>query len=435
MGFTTLPTDIHLTIADFLPLTSIHNLTLVSRILNKVYTPCVYTTAVQETIVELKQHFSDERYWEGHFDSKWTRNLSRIGSYEQVHRFLQIFSVVASKTNFDSPPPDVLFISEPAPNIPLAILRTALSADSLRDHAFIDSLSAHLRAAGMNVPGWTPIYSILGNPTLIASGHADILVKNGMDINFLYDGYSRPIQTAIIELQLEVVKWLVSVGADVNAVDGYEGLPDWTPVNTALSSSWGEDNTKTRMAILKFLVEECGADVNGAPGKVRAFEQLGTKVQVWMRGAQGRPEAMKKGCRELKVLLPLLVRWGANPDVFEARTPGGGPLHWVVDERHRFEPGVREDLIKGLITLKAPLELKDENGETPLLKAMNCSKDKAMNGVIKILVKNGADIYSKDRRGETALAMAKRRGRRDLVDLMTLQEWESEGSESDYISE
>src|SRR5690606_25850073 len=113
---------------------------------------------------------------------------------------------VASKTDFGTPPPDVPFTSEPALRIPLTILRTALSAENLRDHAFIDSLSAHLRAAGMNVPGWTPIQSIIENPALIVSGHADILVKNGMDINILFDGYSRPLQSAIMESQLEVVK-------------------------------------------------------------------------------------------------------------------------------------------------------------------------------------------------------------------------------------
>ncbi|RPA81435.1 ankyrin [Ascobolus immersus RN42] len=426
--FTSLPTDLHLTIADFLPLPSISSLARTSKALNTTYTPSLLTTAAADTIALTKLHFSCDLHWASDYHSTWTRNLSRSGTTPQVLTFLTHFSHLASRTSFGTPPPDVPFTSDPLLRIPLAILRTALSRSSRRSPAFINALSAHI-ATNMNIPGWSPVQSILENPTLITSGHADILVNNGLDLNILYDGFSRPLQAAIMDAQVGTVKWLVHSGADVNAIDGFDGL-EWTPVNAAVGS-WREENGKTMVEILRFLVEEAGADINGLPGAISPFAQLGTHVQQWLRVSASRPDATKKGCRILKTLLPLFVRWKANPSVFAPGSVGGGPLHWLVDERQHWDPTTRLALMKGLIKLGAPVNLQDEKGATPLLKAMNCTKDKLMDGAIRVLIKKGADVFAKDRSGETVLHMAKRRGRRDLVELMRPGEWEEEGSESE----
>lgn len=333
--------------------------------------------------------------------------------------FLDIFEVKAPKILFDVGPGKKPFTSDPVIRIPLAILRTALDPDFLRTEV-IQYLSKRL-GKRMNQPGWTPVQSLLEHPSFIPAKIGDLLIKNGMDINILYDGFTRPVQTAILNNQVETVKWFVRNGANVHKADRFE----WTPVNTVVGSMWSradrDDVLQDKAHLLKFLVWDAGADVNGKPGRLNVFKQLHDQVTFWMRGMNSSsrlPDPTRKETRVLNYALPALIKLKANPNVFESPVFAGGPLHWVVDWRHKFDDVSREGLIKSLLQLGADIELRDENGETPLLKALNSRKPQLLDPAIKTLIRSGASIHMFDRRGETALEIARRRRRRDIVEVM-----------------
>lgn len=271
----------------------------------------------------------------------------------------------------------------------------------------------------MNEPGWSPINSILKTPSLITAGIADYLVEYGLDVNVFHDGFTTPLQAAIMENSVDLVKWLVRKGANVHVVDCF----DWTPVNTVIGSLWQhvgrEDVMEKKGEILSFLVEEAGANINGLPGRLQPFQQLNEQVRFWRRGFNNaRTEVQKKGCRAVKYCLPLLLAYKANPDCFEPWTPEGGPLHWVADERIRFDRENRELFVRALVKLGAKVDLKDECGETALLKALNSPKPNVMDPVVKQLIRCKANIHQTDRHGESALAIVKRRKRQDILDVI-----------------
>jgi ankyrin repeat protein len=75
------------------------------------------------------------------------------------------------------------------------------------------------------------------------------------------------------------------------------------------------------------------------------------------------------------------------------------------------------DMAKLLLEAGADVNARDEQGNTPLQRAV----DEGWRGgleVAELLVSKGADVSAKNRRGETPLSMAKAKGRKELVEFL-----------------
>ena len=63
------------------------------------------------------------------------------------------------------------------------------------------------------------------------------------------------------------------------------------------------------------------------------------------------------------------------------------------------------------------MNVKDENGMTPLHYAIN----KKMEKVVKLLIAHGADVSAKNNKGETQIMLAQKAGLKGIVELLRKQ--------------
>jgi ankyrin repeat protein len=209
-----------------------------------------------------------------------------------------------------------------------------------------------------------------------------------------YNGYNNlSLLHLAIEYRQDVdfVKYLVSLGANVNAKNDN----DWTPLYLTnsieilkyLVSQGAEVHVKdndgktllhnavehnANIDVLKYIISQ-GADVN-------ARDNTSKTPLHW---ATGHFTSLKK--------LQFLVSMGA--DVNAKDDSGNTPLH---------KCDINPDKVKYLISRGADINARDNDGKTPLHKAAEYNSNK---DVLKCLISHGADIHAKDN-GKTPLDYA-----------------------------
>ena len=229
------------------------------------------------------------------------------------------------------------------------------------------------------------------------------LIENGADPNIRHKYNKRSaIDNAVINDDIELVKYLRKHGARVNAVNGTSG--------TALSAFWNRNR-----AMLEYLVDE-GAKIDGPSliDRVRNSEDLvnldylegsGTLLNLnssaenkW--GNSALPDAASDNNL---FLVKYLIKEGA--DVNSKRDYQGRTGLMLTAEKGDF------DIVKYLVDNKADVNLKDDYLDTALILA-------AKNGrfdIVRFLVEHGADLNSKGNKGRTPLIVAAGNNRLDVV--------------------
>jgi hypothetical protein len=121
-------------------------------------------------------------------------------------------------------------------------------------------------------------------------------------------------------------------------------------------------------------------------------------------------QAIKDGNLEA---VRLFLRLGASPNVKDSI--GGAALISAVTMCTREPAGDRLAILQAMLAAKATVDVKDDNGSSPLLWSVTgqCPTDFA-----RALVAAGADVNVKARGGGTPLMLAKVFQRADLVDLL-----------------
>jgi ankyrin repeat protein len=215
------------------------------------------------------------------------------------------------------------------------------------------------------------------------------LLKYGIDVNKLYK-LTRgrdyiPLHFATKSKQEEVVKLLISYGADVNAQDE-TGKP---PIFYAVQN----DDLK----IIEVLLEH-GANINARDEHGRtalhftAMVELGERFEVRLHRDPDVTVEIAK----------LLLSRGANVN---AQTEHG------ITTLHAASGKGYVKVVEALMQHNADVDSKSESGVTALHFA-------TCNGhieIVKVLLKFGASIDSKDKYGRTALHFAAKEGRHHIV--------------------
>jgi len=222
------------------------------------------------------------------------------------------------------------------------------------------------------------------------------------------DTYFTPLNLASYEGKLDIVKYLLEKGADINTKDR-EGS---TPLQNAAARGWldiakllvekgsnvnyRDDNDVTslhfacmsgNLDLVKYLVEK-GADIN-------AVSKIGRKPAV---------EGVFSGNIEI---IRYMESKGADMKNLEAGT-GNTALH-IATGRGNI------DIIKYFISKGYDVNKKNDASQTPFTWAIG----RGNTEVLKLFFENGADVNFKDRiSGKTTLHFATVKGNKELTDFL-----------------
>lgn len=250
--------------------------------------------------------------------------------------------------------------------------------------------------------GRTPLY--------IASrfGHVEIvrmLLSRGANVNAIGGICWYSLEVASFGGHLEIVRLLLGHGADINARGGWHG----NALNAACRNG--------QMATAELLLEKGASISRATDGElVHCGSEHNRINMVQMFAAKrvdhegkcnrcGTTPLMDAAGLEYPGLVTLLLRLGS--DVESQDNLGNTALHYAT-----LSGCPREARL--LIEANANVNFKNKEGQTPLMKAAALGK----TPIIKLLVERGASIQDQDRFKRTALHHAAEIGRPGAVQLL-----------------
>jgi len=187
-----------------------------------------------------------------------------------------------------------------------------------------------------------------------------------LDVNATDSHGGTLLREAAYSNNLDVVKYLVEKGADVNAKDRFEHTPLYLTSNPD---------------VVKYLVEK-GADVYAKDDDGMTPLHAVTLGYVTIKEEDDRLKIVKN-----------LIEKGA--DVNAKDNDGTTPLKFAISNIRNG----RLDIMKYLIEKGADVNAKNNRGNTPLHAVSNLD-------VMKYLVEKGADVNAKNEKGKTPLHRA-----------------------------
>ncbi len=242
-----------------------------------------------------------------------------------------------------------------------------------------------------------------------------ILISNYIDVRARNAGGKPPIQFVLhisnLSVRMNVVGDLIKHGARINERDnrgftvltrsvemrdqgGVEMLLDW----------WGLLISSDSIELAKAKANEFGyTDIFEVLEKHKVVA-LG---EGWDKktGLNGLMLAVMRGD---KSKVNSLISRGVNVNDRSRDAYGYGPLHFAVLHQ-------KLAMIRLLLENKARVDLRDNFGSTPLHMVAFVSSDVLSKSIIEVLIKNGADLSTKNKNGETLVDILVRMKRKELL--------------------
>jgi len=234
-----------------------------------------------------------------------------------------------------------------------------------------------------------------------------VFEHNPEAINTQDDEGMTPLACAIVQEQMDVVRFLLDKGADPNIPDKNGD----TPLGLAASRN------KTNGTPLCILLLAKGAEVNPTNNTKYRIPPLSWAVSsgntelvkiLLTRGADPKARdgnilrsAASGGDTEI---VEMLITHGADP---KALSDGMTPLHDASE-------GGRDEVVKLLLAKGAEVNAKRFDGATPLMSAA----DRGHKTCVEILLAKGASINAIDDKGNTPLHWAVARENKEMVEIL-----------------
>ena len=346
---------------------------------------------------------------------------------------------------------DILDLLLSKGNYANSIYVAAYRGDVNRVKSFIEGgVSVNTKDEG----GWTPLHwaGLADSPEV-----AEYLIAKGADVNARAGNSFTPLRNA---LSLPVIKLLISKGADINATDTDLGLTklhkvcesgdidivellidNGADVNAKPTKGGMYGRTPLHFAaifghpdIAKLLISK-GADINAVcpwrsdhrqtalhlaarTGHTEVVEYLLTTegFDVNVQDSKGQT-ALDLAKKQMHIeVVELLKKNGAKEST--QATQNQGSINETQKNLSSFEMAIlSNDLekVKELIAQGADVNTRDSRGNTPLLQAIMMGR----LSFVEALISAGADIKAKNRRGMTPLDLAKRRSNTKIVEILT----------------
>ncbi len=209
-----------------------------------------------------------------------------------------------------------------------------------------------------------------------------MLIDAGADLNVKDKVDGAPLHFATYYGKVEIARMLIDAGADVDAQDN----GDWTPLHIAAYDG--------RVKIVRMLLD------------------AGARKDI--RDEEGRLPYDLTNNQELKKLLkPNLSESFDSHDPYELMIiPPNKKAEMIIEEIKKWKPNL--NLVSDLIVLGANLEWQDEDGVTPLHKAIRWDKVE----IARMLIEAQADVNVQDKFNRTPLREATWNGQVEIVKML-----------------
>lgn len=196
------------------------------------------------------------------------------------------------------------------------------------------------------------------------------LVEAGADVN---EGYFTPLVLAVENNNMEITKYLIDHGADINP------QRDWGPLQAAVY------NNESNIEMVRFLLDK-GSDIN-------------------ISGRRNYPPLRLAIVSDLRDIVELLIQRGADLNI---KNPSGStPLHAAIIKE-------KTEYVQLLLEAGADINAEDDSGLT----ALYIAAQKGYNNIVELLLSKGADINARNHSGLTALHISGQNGDSNAVELL-----------------
>jgi ankyrin repeat protein len=266
------------------------------------------------------------------------------------------------------------------------------------------------RGSRYTIPGaLTPLLYAARDGRLEA---ARILVAAKANVNDTDANGITPLIMAIINDQIETARFLLDHGADINATDWYGRTPLWAAVEVRNMDfdNASFENGVDRAPLLELIqvLLERGANPNARTKEsipIRRFMLRTTGTLEWVDFTGQTPFLRAAWAGDLTVMR-LLLKHGADPKIptFAGTTAlmAAAGVNWVVDQTYDEGPKALLEAVKLCYELGMSVNDVNSMGITALMGAANRGSD----DIIEWLVEKGARLDVKDNEGRTPLTWA-----------------------------
>ena len=239
---------------------------------------------------------------------------------------------------------------------------------------------------------------------------ARTLIAANANVNQVEANGVSPLIEAIANNHIDVARLLVDHGADANTTDWWGRTPLWTAVDLRdLEVNKTDDNGVDRPAALQLIqaLLDHGANVNARTKEVPPLRRwLMPLSDISWVDFTGQTPFLRASISADLAVMQLLLDKGADPNIatFAGTTPmmAAAGVNWVggqtYSESQKFLEAVELCLAHG-----ADVNAVNSMGITALIGAVNRGSD----DIIELLVKKGARLDVKDQQGRTPLVWAK----------------------------
>jgi ankyrin repeat protein len=221
-----------------------------------------------------------------------------------------------------------------------------------------------------------------------------------------------PLIDAITNNHVDVARFLIDHGADINASDWYGRTPLWSAVETRNQDfdANTQENSIDRapfVDLIKVLIER-GANLDARTKEVPPFKRhflKGTGSLSWVDFTGQTPFLTAALAGDVTVMR-LLLEHGADPKIptFQGTTAlmAAAGINWVFYQTYDEGPKALLEAVQLCYQLGMDVNAVNSMGLTALHGAANRGSD----DIIRFLVEKGAKIDVKDKEGRTPMTWA-----------------------------
>jgi ankyrin len=239
---------------------------------------------------------------------------------------------------------------------------------------------------------------------LLVAAHADVTLADANDIT--------PLMTAIVNNRVDVARFLIESGADMQKADWYGRTPLWAAIETRNMDVDNATfaNSVDRAALLDLIevLLDRGANPNVRTKEVPPIRRAWLRVTgslEWVDFTGMTPFLYAARAGDLTVMRLLLAR-GADPKIptFDGTTAlmAAAGVNWVFYQTYDEGPPALLQAVRLCYELGIDVNAVNSMGITAVMGAANRGSD----DIIRFLVEKGARLDVKDNEGRTPLTWA-----------------------------